>query len=84
MSGHICEPCKFHIVACTIGGTSGRWRCELSSLSDRYTSLGGRENTLPNPHLWNPASPFSFDPAYLLKDEEGKQERAARISLHRK
>ncbi|KAI8852264.1 hypothetical protein BC829DRAFT_373826 [Chytridium lagenaria] len=48
------------------------------SLYDRgYTSLGGIQNTLPNPALKNDKSPHGYDPAYLLKD--GSTERDGRV-----
>lgn len=43
----------------------------------RYTSLGGIENTRPNPALANPAQQCGYDPAHKLKD--GNKERDGRI-----
>ncbi|KAJ3292926.1 FAD1 flavin adenine dinucleotide synthetase [Borealophlyctis nickersoniae] len=43
-----------------------------------YTSLGGTDNTLPNPSLANPARSCGHDPAYKLRD--AASERDGRIT----
>ncbi|CAG8594468.1 12378_t:CDS:2 [Cetraspora pellucida] len=41
-----------------------------------YTSLGGTDNTHPNPDLRNPTQPCGYDPAWKLIDES--RERSSR------
>ncbi|CAG8792874.1 23157_t:CDS:2 [Gigaspora margarita] len=41
-----------------------------------YTSLGGTDNTHPNPDLLNPSQPCGYDPAWKLVDES--RERCSR------
>lgn len=39
----------------------------------RYTSVGHRRNTQPNPLLCNPSSPHGYDPAHMLRDPSAER-----------
>ncbi|KAI8582903.1 hypothetical protein K450DRAFT_225379 [Umbelopsis ramanniana AG] len=54
--------------------------CELYDRG--YTSLGGMDNTFPNPELVNPDVPSGFNPAYMLTDEQ--HERCGRMNSTKK
>lgn len=54
--------------------------CELYDRG--YTSLGGMDNTTPNPELRNTESSSGYSPAYFLKDEH--HERCGRMNAGKK
>lgn len=43
-----------------------------------YTSLGGKNNTSPNPYLQKKDDPSSYWPAYMLKEDADNRERMGR------
>lgn len=54
-------------------------------LYDRgYTSLGDKDNTIPNPGLEDDSMEFGYRPAYELMDANGKNERAGRYTKIKK
>lgn len=54
--------------------------CELYDRG--YTSLGGMDNTFPNPDLLNSDAPIGYNPAYKLTNEE--HERFGRMNSTKK
>lgn len=58
-------------------GTDVRY---CSMYDDGYTSLGGRDNTMPNPHLKAPeGAGVDYLPAYMLTDDADAHERLGRM-----
>ena len=67
------ESCRFVISVCLLLF----FFLDQSELAYRYTSLGGTDNTLPNPSLANSARACGYDQAWKLRD--GRCERNGRV-----